>query len=104
VIARELRNFRGATLDLTIQRELFRRWTTDPAVHPHEALVGLLALLHGATNQDLRGLMVSDTTPANRSVQLGSRPHPTPLDPPPGQRWSGVWLTARPSPLTTHTC
>ncbi|MEU0029649.1 hypothetical protein [Streptomyces sp. NPDC006335] len=30
--------FTGTTLTLDQQRLLFRRWTTDPAVHPHEAL------------------------------------------------------------------
>lgn len=43
VLARESRGFRGPTLDLTTQRSLFRRWTTDAGAHPHEALVGLLA-------------------------------------------------------------
>lgn len=81
VIAREPRGFRGTTLELSAQRELFRRWTTDPAVHPHEAMVGLLALLHGAINQELRSLTIHDIDPANHSVRLGSRPHPTPLDP-----------------------
>ena len=38
-----------ATLTVGEQRLLFRRWTAPgQAVHPHEALVGLLALLHVA--------------------------------------------------------
>jgi hypothetical protein len=41
--------FRGPTLPADRQRELFQRWSTDPGVHPHEAFVGLAALLHGAT-------------------------------------------------------
>ena len=45
---REPRGFRGPTLALAMQRELFRRWTTTDDAHPHEALTGLLALLHGA--------------------------------------------------------
>lgn len=81
IAAREPRGFRGTTLDLPAQRELFRRWTADPGVHPHEAMVGLLALLHGATSQELRGLTISDIDPASRSARLGHRPHPTPLDP-----------------------
>jgi len=81
VTAREPRGFRGSTLDLPAQRKLFRRWTTDPDVHPHEAMVGLLALLHGATNQELRDLTIDDIDPASRSIRLGSRPQPTPLDP-----------------------
>ena len=39
------------TLTIAEQRRLFRRWTTDPDVHPHEALVGLLALLHACTER-----------------------------------------------------
>ena len=35
--------FTGQTLDLAGQRQLFRRWTTDPDAHPHEALVGTAA-------------------------------------------------------------
>jgi hypothetical protein len=41
--------FRGPTAGLGLQRELFRRWTREPGVHPHEAVTGLLALLHGAS-------------------------------------------------------
>ena len=43
------RGFIGKTLPLDRQRVLFRRWTTDPTVHPHEALLGVLALLHAAS-------------------------------------------------------
>ncbi len=79
--AREPRGYRGPVLTVAQQRALFRRWTGDPAAHPHEALVGLLAVLHGATNAELRALTVADIDSARRVVQLGSRPHPTPLDP-----------------------
>ncbi|MGW2877083.1 hypothetical protein ACWDBP_12475 [Streptomyces sp. NPDC001233] len=48
--AKESNGFRGQTLTLDQQRELFRRWTTDEHVHPHETLVGMLALLHGASS------------------------------------------------------
>jgi hypothetical protein len=34
--AKEPGGFRGRTLTLGQQRELFRRWTTDDHVHPHE--------------------------------------------------------------------
>jgi site-specific recombinase XerD len=79
--AREPRGYRGRTLTLARQRELFRRWTSDPTIHPHEALVGLLALLHAAASQELRGLTVTDLDPADRTIRLGRRPQPTPLDP-----------------------
>ncbi|WP_329580058.1 hypothetical protein [Streptomyces sp. NBC_01361] len=45
VVAKEANGFRGRTLALDQQRELFRRWTTAEHVHPHEAVVGMLALL-----------------------------------------------------------
>ncbi|MDQ6797579.1 MAG: integrase [Actinomycetota bacterium] len=73
--------FTGRTLSLTEQRRLFRRWTTDPHVHPHEALVGLLALLHAASNLELRNLCVDDYDPARQTLRVGHRPRPVPLDP-----------------------
>ncbi|MGH3121222.1 MAG: hypothetical protein ACRDND_09405 [Streptosporangiaceae bacterium] len=75
------RGFRGHTLTLAEQRRLFRRWTTDPGVHPHEALAGLLALLHAAPSRELRHLKVADIDAGARTVILGHRPHPVPLDP-----------------------
>lgn len=75
------RGFRGQTLALAGQRRLFRRWTTDPAVHPHEALAGLLALLHATPSRELRGLKIADVDAVGRTVRLGHRPHPVPLDP-----------------------
>jgi site-specific recombinase XerD len=79
--AREPRGFRGPTAGLALQRQLFRRWTTGQAAHPHECLTGLLALLHGATCAELRGLAVTDIDEVARVVRLGRRPVPTPLDP-----------------------
>lgn len=73
--------FRGPTLTRERQRVLFRRWSTDPAVHPHEALVGLLALLHGATTTEIRDLTDDAIDHRNRTVRLGRRPRHTPLDP-----------------------
>jgi len=37
------KGFLGRTLTIDEQRTLFRRWVDDPTVHPHEALVGILA-------------------------------------------------------------
>jgi hypothetical protein len=79
--ARESNAFRGRTLTLAQQRELFRRWTTDERVHPHEALVGILALLHGASSQEVRKLTITEIDQQARAVRLGKRPHPVPLDP-----------------------
>jgi site-specific recombinase XerD len=74
--------FHGPALSRDHQRELFRRWTSGrDGVHPHEATTGLLALIHGATTQEIRHLAVSDIDPARQAVHLPQRPHPTPLDP-----------------------
>lgn len=79
--ARDPRGFTGQTLLLKEQRELFRRWTTGRDAHPHEALLGILALLHGASSDEVRHLRVSDIDQAARTADLGSRPLPVPLDP-----------------------
>jgi hypothetical protein len=74
--------FRGPSLTRDQQRGLFRRWTGGgDDVHPHEALTGLLALIHGATTQQIRHLTVADLSPAAQAVTLRGRPRPTPLDP-----------------------
>jgi len=75
------RGFTGPTVSLGQQRELFRRWTTSPAAHPHEALLGLMALLHAASSTEVRLLRLGDIDFTSRAVRLGKRPHPVPLDP-----------------------
>ena len=75
------KGFRGRTLTIDQQRLLFRRWTTDPTVHPHEALVGILALLHGASGQELRLLRCDTIDHQEHTIRLDGRPHPVPLDP-----------------------
>jgi site-specific recombinase XerD len=75
------RGFNGEVLTLAEQCRLYRRWTTDAKAHPHECLVGLLALLHGAAGAELRGLRSTDLDPARQTIRLGRRPHPVPLDP-----------------------
>ncbi|MFJ5546491.1 integrase [Streptomyces sp. NPDC093225] len=81
LIIKEANSFRGQTLTLGQQRELFRRWKTDEHVHPHEALVGMLALLHGASSSEVRMLQISEVDHLAQTVRLGKRPHPVPLDP-----------------------
>ncbi|WP_258056108.1 hypothetical protein [Streptomyces sp. Ru62] len=81
LVAKEANGFRGQTLTLDQQRELFRRWTTEAHVHPHEALVGMLALLHGASSSEVRLLQVTEVDHLSQSVRLGKRPHSVPLDP-----------------------
>jgi site-specific recombinase XerD len=74
--------FTGPSLTRDRQRELFRRWTAGTAsVHPHEALTGLLALIHGATTQEIRHLTTAAIRPSAQAITLGHRPQPTPLDP-----------------------
>lgn len=76
-----IRGFRGRTLSLAEQRRLFRRWTTEPDAHPHESLVGLLALLHAASSGQLRNLKITDIDPARRTIRLDGRRQPVPLEP-----------------------
>jgi site-specific recombinase XerD len=75
------KGFRGRTLTVDQQRLLFRRWTADHAVHPNEALVGILALLHGASPRELRLLRCATIDHRECTIRLDGRPHPVPLDP-----------------------
>ncbi len=77
---RPARGFSGRTLPIHQQRALFKRWTDD-SVHPHEATLGLLALLHGASSHEVRLIKHADVDIAARTVSLGQRPRPVPLDP-----------------------
>ena len=78
---RQPSGFRGPALTREQQRSLFRRWSAGSGVHPHEAAIGLLALVHGATTQEIRCLTVAGIDRASQSVHLPGRPQPTPLDP-----------------------
>jgi integrase len=73
--------FHGKTLPAHRQKELFARWTTGSDVHPHEAFVGLAALLHGASTGELCQLTDDDLDSVARRVRLGRRKQATPLDP-----------------------
>ncbi len=74
--------FTGATLGIDDQRRLFRRWTSGRAdVHPHEALVGLLAMLHALSIAEVAALRVEDVDSAALTLRVAGRPHPVPLDP-----------------------
>ncbi len=92
------RGFTGQTLSLAEQRRLFRRWSTDPTVHPHEALVGILALLHAASNLELRQLRVADFDAA-RSHPARRPPAADPSRP--SQRLSPATLPRSPRPRWT---
>ncbi len=67
-------------LDADRQRSLYRRWT-DPNTHPHEAFVGLMALIHGASRAELGGIRIDAVDATSRSLRLGRRATPVPLDP-----------------------
>ena len=77
---RPARGFRGRTLPRAKQARLLRRWAAGDC-HPHEAFVGLLSLLHGASVSELRTLTINNIDTATRTVRLGRRPYPVPLDP-----------------------
>ncbi|HEY3759945.1 MAG TPA: site-specific integrase [Solirubrobacteraceae bacterium] len=77
---RPARGFRGRTLTRSDQARLLRRWAAGDC-HPHEALVGLLALLHAAAVSELRPLTINNVNTATRTITLGRRPHRVPLDP-----------------------
>ena len=78
--------FTGTVLDTGTQRALLRRWTS-PATHPHERLAGLLALLHAASNAEIRGLTVTAVDDRHHALTLAGRPFPTPADP---ATWAAV--------------
>ena len=80
LVHRPARGFRGRTLAKGEQASLLRRWATGDS-HPHEAFVGLLALLHGASVSELRPLTINDIKMAARTMRLGRRSHHVPLDP-----------------------
>ncbi|WP_411105178.1 integrase [Streptomyces sp. cmx-4-9] len=73
--------FSGTTAAVDRQRQLFRRWATGTDAHPHEALLGILTLLHAASSSEVRRLRMDDLDPVNRTIRLGKRPHPVPMDP-----------------------
>jgi hypothetical protein len=67
------RGFRGPTLTIAEQRVLYRRWSTSPDIHPHEAFIGLAALLHAATTTELRLLTLDQISIACRTVRFPER-------------------------------
>ncbi|WP_370155310.1 integrase [Streptacidiphilus sp. EB129] len=79
--AAQHRGFRGPTLAPDEQRALYQRWTTNPDIHPHEAFIGLAALLHAATTTEVRFLTDCAIDTARHGVQFPGRPVATPLDP-----------------------
>ena len=89
--------FTGTVLDPGTQRALFRRWGS-PATHPHERLTGLLALLHAASNAQIRSLTITGIDAQHRTLTLARRPFPTPADPATWPPSKPAWPTATSSP------
>jgi hypothetical protein len=79
ITAVQHRGFIGPTLTQTQQRTLYQRWTTCHDIHPHEAFIGLAALLHAATITELSQLTDTHLHP-HRSVQFPGRALALPLD------------------------
>ncbi|MFD4921335.1 integrase [Streptomyces goshikiensis] len=67
------RGFSGSTLTLDEQRVLYHRWSAGEAALPHEAFIGLAALLHAATTTELRHLTLMDIGTASRTVRFPGR-------------------------------
>ena len=65
-------------LEIGAQRALFRRWTSD-TTPAQERAVGLLALMHAATNAQIRAIAGTDLDPAHQTLTLTGRPFPTRL-------------------------
>ncbi|MEV7617102.1 integrase [Streptomyces sp. NPDC089799] len=78
--APQSRGFKGATLTLHEQRKLYRRWNSHGEMHPHEAFIGLAALLHAATTTELRLLTLDHLTPARHAVRFPGRTADLALD------------------------
>jgi site-specific recombinase XerD len=72
--------YRGKLIDHQTQRSLYQRWV-GAKVHPNEAFVGLMALLHGTTVSELRYLRVDDVDAREHAIRLTGRSRPLPLDP-----------------------
>lgn len=72
--------YQGRIVTIAEQRVLLRRWS-NPGTDPRERVVGLLCLLHAASNKELRHLLISDVDLTTSTVRIGRRPLPISLDP-----------------------
>lgn len=91
----------------TTSTPIIRRPCSTGHAAPHQSLVGILALLHGASSREVRLLTCRDVDPIRQTVRLGERPHPVPMDP---ASWTIVqrclahrasWRTANPHVIVT---
>jgi site-specific recombinase XerD len=74
------KGYAGPLIDHTLQRQLLCRWRRDDT-DPRERVVGLLCLIHAASNEDVRMLSLDDIDLDRATVRLRNRRHPVPLDP-----------------------
>lgn len=72
--------YQGRLLTEAEQRRLLIRWTSKTC-HANETALGMLALLHAASVSELRHLTVEDLDASARTIRLGRRPQPLPMDP-----------------------
>ncbi|RST01897.1 hypothetical protein EF910_26615 [Streptomyces sp. WAC07149] len=97
------RGFSGSTLTLDEQRALYRRWSVGEAALPHEAFIGLAALLHAATTTELRHLTLVAITTASRTVRFPGRSIDLALDDATWRALEACLTTAAPCTPTTRT-
>jgi site-specific recombinase XerD len=74
------KGYAGPLVDPARQRQLLQRWQRND-VDPRERVVGLLCLVHAASNNDVRMITLDDVDLDRATVQLRSRRRPVPLDP-----------------------
>jgi hypothetical protein len=67
------RRFSGPVVDMATQRHLFKRWTTEPGVHPNEALIGLLEPARPVVASEALGGVLSSTGPGPSLTASGGR-------------------------------
>ena len=95
--------FNGAIIDTAAQRTLLRRWTTA-GTHPHERLVGLLALLHAASNAPRSAHSSSPTSiPSTELRTWPADPSQRRSTQRPGPPSTPRYTTAKPSTPSTPT-
>jgi hypothetical protein len=72
--------YAGPLIEPARQRQLLDRWRREDT-DPRERVVGLLCLLHAASNNDVRMLTIDDIDLDHAAARLRNRRHPVPLDP-----------------------
>ncbi|MDJ0362322.1 hypothetical protein [Rhodococcus sp. H29-C3] len=84
-------SFTGTLLGVDDQRKLYRRWT-DEATPSLERAIGLLSLLHAASNAAIRTLTTASLDHHRSRISLAGRPASIPLDP---ETWAALLACIR---------